>query len=182
MKMLNELHRRISALMGRLNRTTLSNEPLLTSRSLGGRVRARLHIGEEGNAILEFALMLPPLMMFLTGIASFGVAMMNYQELTHAVEAGAQSLAVNRSNTTDPCATVYSAMQTAAPTLTASSINLTVTMGGTAVNANTCSGDQTMLTQGGTVTVAATYPCAIGVYGVTFPNCKLSASLSEYEF
>ena len=40
-------------------------------------------------------------------------------------------------------------------------------MSGTPVNLNSCPGDQSLFVQGGSVTVSATYPCNIGVYGVT---------------
>jgi Flp pilus assembly protein TadG len=183
MKMLNELHGRAIALMSGLNPAAPSGRANVKSRSIGERVRARLRMGDEGNAIVEFALILPVLMTLLTGILSFGSAMMNYQELTNATAVGAQALVINRSSTTDPCQTVFNAMVADAPTLVPSKINLTVTMGGTAVNAQSCSGDQSNLVQGGSVTVTALYPCNIGVYGVTIsPGCNLTATLSEYEF
>lgn len=170
MKMLKELHGQTIALMSGLG-------------GAGQRVRTRLSKDEEGNAILEFALILVPLMLFITGIFSFGMAMMNYESLTHAVAQGAQVLVTSRGNTTDPCADTLAAIEAAAPTLAPASITLTVTMGSNSpLTQNSCSGDQNELAQGATVTVTATYPCNISVAGYTpSPNCKLTATVSEYE-
>ena len=41
-----------------------------------------------GTAAVEFALVLPALLMILVGIIQFGVALNNYLELTDAVQAG----------------------------------------------------------------------------------------------
>jgi len=48
---------------------------------------------------------------------------------------------------------------------------------------NSCAGAQTNLAEGTTVSVAATYPCNISVYGFKFSSsCLLNAQVSEYEY
>jgi Flp pilus assembly protein TadG len=123
------------------------------------------------------------LLVLLTAIAAFGVGFNNELTLTSAVGAGAQYLQLIRTRTTDPCADTLTAMENAAPNLTPSSISLTITMDGTTVTGSTCAGDQTDLIQGQPVTVSATYPCALPIYGTTFSTaCQLSAKVSEFEY
>ena len=75
------------------------------------RVRARLHFGDEkGGALVEFALVLPVLLLVVTAITTFGIALNNYLQLTEAVGIGGQVLSVSRGNTTDPCNIVSSAV------------------------------------------------------------------------
>ena len=62
---------------------------------------------------------------------------------------------------------------------------MTVTMNGTTPTqtGNSCAGSQTNLVQGSPVTVYATYPCTLAVYGVSFASgCQLSAKVTEYEY
>ena len=56
---------------------------------------------EQGSALVEFALILPMMLLLTTGILVFGVAMNNYLQLTNAVSIGARTLAVNGSLTLD---------------------------------------------------------------------------------
>ncbi len=183
MKMLNDLHRQTVALICRLHRAAPAGKASVRSQSVGERIRGRLRPSDEGSNIVEFALILPPLMILLTGILSFGSAMMNYESLTNGVAQGAQALVTSRTVTTNPCADTLAAISAAAPVLNSAKINLSLTMSGTPVNLNSCPGDQSLLVQGGSVTVSATYPCNIGVYGVTIsPGCLLSATVTEYEF
>jgi len=138
---------------------------------------------EEGNVIVELALTLPLLMLLFTGMVSFANAYNNELNLTQAVGAGAQYLQQIRTSTTDPCADVLTTIENAAPNLTGTSINLTLTMGGQKVNKTTCSGDQTDLVEGSPVTVQATYPCVLSGYNLAFTSsCQLSAEVTEYEY
>jgi Flp pilus assembly protein TadG len=133
--------------------------------------------------LVEIALVLPILLAIVTAICAFGVAFNNQLTLTSAVGAGAQYLQLIRTSTTDPCASTLTAMENAAPNLTPSSISLTITMDGTTVTGDTCAGDQSDLVQGQPVTVSATYPCALPIYGSSFSTaCQLSAKVTEYEY
>jgi Flp pilus assembly protein TadG len=161
--------------------TSLRVEP----RSIGRWVRALMYRNEEGSALVEIALVTPVLMALVTGICSFAVGFNNQLTLTSAVGAGAQYLQLIRATTTDPCADTLTAIEAAAPSLKGTAIALTVTMNGVAPpqSGNSCSGAQTGLASGQPITVAATYPCTLAIYGTTFSNkCQLSAKVSEYEY
>jgi Flp pilus assembly protein TadG len=152
---------------------------------LVARVRLFLRFGEEGSNLVEFALVLPVLIGLITGIVSLGSAMMNYESLIHGVAAGAQTLATIRTSTTNPCADAFAAFTAAAPTLntSATGFTFTVTLNGTAVASTSCAGDQSLMAQGGSATVSATYPCNVWIYGFTIaPGCELPATVTEYEF
>lgn len=138
---------------------------------------------EEGGALVELALTLPILLALLTAILSFGIAFSNQLSLTQAAGTGAQYLQQIRLTTSDPCADTLNAISQAAPLLKKSSISLSLTMNGSTVSGSSCSGSQSNLIQGQPVTVAATYPCNLQVYGVKFSStCNLGAQVTEYEY
>ena len=51
---------------------------------------------EEGQAMVEFALVLPVLLLVLLAIMKFGLLFENYLTLTDAVRSGARTLAIGR--------------------------------------------------------------------------------------
>jgi Flp pilus assembly protein TadG len=71
---------------------------------------------ERGQTMVEFALVLPILLVLMLGIVQFGVAFNNYVTLTDAVRAGARKAAVSR-NASDPAGTCETAVLNAAPNL-----------------------------------------------------------------
>jgi Flp pilus assembly protein TadG len=147
------------------------------------RNRMRLFTRETGNALVEFAFVLPMMMVVITGLYSFGVTLNNQIALTQATGAGAQYLITLRGNTTDPCADTLTAIQSAAPNLNTSALNLTVTMNGTAVSGKSCAGQSSNLMSGQPVTVATTYPCSLLIYGLNLGSgCQLSAQVTEFEY
>jgi Flp pilus assembly protein TadG len=169
----------------RKNRAHESTSLRVEPRSIGRWVRALLHRNEEGGALVEIALVTPVLMALVTGICSFAIGFNNQLTLTSAVGAGAQYLQLIRTTTTDPCADTLTAIEAAAPSLKGTSIALTVTMNGVtpSQSGNSCAGSQTDLLSGQPITVAATYPCSLAIYGTAFTNkCQLSAKVSEYEY
>lgn len=153
--------------------------------------------GEDGSSLIEFALCLPPLLLLMTGIFAFGIAIANYVELTNACSAGSMQLAISRGQLSspnyDPCATAVSAVQSAAPSLTAGSMKFVVVLNGTtyptggtpAASLSCTSTSQTTgaaanLVQGQAATVTVTYPCNLTVYKAdNFPSCVLTAKSSE---
>jgi Flp pilus assembly protein TadG len=140
--------------------------------------------------MVEFALVLPILLLVITGIFSFGIALNNYLELTDAVSIGAQKLAVSRNNTTDPCSDAAAFIHNAAPYLNSSKLGLTFVLDGTTygpytgVTATTCSsgsysqGAAGNLVSGQSAQVIATYPCTLSVYGYNL-DCNLHAQITE---
>jgi Flp pilus assembly protein TadG len=155
----------------------------VAARPMGGRARAALARGDEGGALVEIALIVPALLGVMTGIITFGIAFSNQLTLTQAVGSAGQYLAQIRTSSTNPCADVFTALKNAAPGLTSANITLTTTLNGNVNNGTTCSGKQTQLVQGSPVSVYATYPCSLSIYGITFAgSCQLTAKVTEYEY
>lgn len=152
-------------------------------RSKIRRALRSLICGEEGGPLVEIALTVPVLLTVLTGICSFGITYSNQLTLTQAVGSSGQYLSQLRTSTTDPCASAYAALTSAAPNLTPSKITMTVTLNGTSTTANSCSGKQTQMVQGAPISVYATYPCSLQVYGINFAgSCQLVAKVTEYAY
>jgi Flp pilus assembly protein TadG len=148
-------------------------------------VRAKQH-GEEGSALAEMALILPVLLLLLTGIFSFSIAINNYLTLTEAVNVGGRTLAISRGNTLDPCATAVSAVEGAAPNLKAANLTFTYSLNGVAFSGLTCSSTSSStgaagdLVQGKNAEVIVTYPCSLSVYGHNYaPTCLLKSEVTE---
>jgi Flp pilus assembly protein TadG len=136
--------------------------------------------------LVELALVMPILLIILTGIFAFGIAMNNYLELTDSVAIGARFLAVSRGQTTDPCANGVAAIEKAAPYLKPASLSFTFVLNGTSYSGTSCSSASTStgaagnLVQGGNVQVTATYPCNLAIYGKNYsPSCTLTAQTTE---
>lgn len=81
-------------------------------------------LGEQGQAIAEFALLLPVVLAFLVGILEFGRAWHSYQTITHAAREGAR-LAVTPTSTEDEVrSTIEQALQDASLDVTKADITL----------------------------------------------------------
>jgi Flp pilus assembly protein TadG len=145
-----------------------------------------LSVTERGQAMVEMALVLPILLLVITGILTFGLAFNNYVLLTEATNIGARTLAISRGATTDPCATASSAVIAAAPLLSSANLSFTFVLNGTTYTGVSCNSGSTTtgaaanLVQGANVAVTVTYPCSLAVYGVNYaPNCSLQAQMTE---
>ena len=150
------------------------------------RLQHRLHalyFATEGQALVEFALTVPVLLLVVTGICTFGIAMNQFLLLTEATNVGARQLAVSRGNTTDPCATVSAVVIAAAPLLTPANLSFTYVINGTTYTGTTCTGAVTNMTaaQGTAAKLTVIYSgCNLKVYGANYaPNCSLQAQTSE---
>jgi Flp pilus assembly protein TadG len=151
------------------------------------RLRALLHADEAGNALIEFAMVLPMLLILTTGILMFGIAMNNYLALTNGVSIGARTVAVNAGLTLDPCSVAAQSIIAASPGLVASNLKFTYTFNGIGASGTSCpsasvsSGAAGNLTSGSTVTVTATYPLNLSVFGTNYSasGAKLTATSTE---
>jgi Flp pilus assembly protein TadG len=155
---------------------------------LGFRVRNRIGLvrtfiqrsDERGSSLVEMALCLPILLMIVTGIATFSVALNHYIMLTNAVEIGARQLAISRGQLTDPCSTISTTIGNASPLLKPSSISYTFVIDGTSYPGTTCTLGAAKLQEGVTAQVLATYPCTLIIYGKNLvPSCTLQAQTTE---
>jgi Flp pilus assembly protein TadG len=135
--------------------------------------------------MVEFAIVLPLLLLLVTGIIQFGLLFNKYITLTDAVRSGARSLALGRglSNPCDPG--VSQALQAA------SSIGLTSTQVtpsfpsssdycGTGTYTYSATGNTNgNEVQGDEATLTATQPFTLSVFGMNIVQLNLTASASN---
>lgn len=151
--------------------------------------RSEGSVGDGGQSLVEFALVLPVLLVVLTGIFTFGIALNQYMVLTNATNAAARAFALSRGQKTpalaasDPCGYAASVLQGAASNLAQRSLSVTVaytTAAGTTTtynNAQSCS--PSILNAGDAVQVTATYPVAPLLFGWTSQTYTLTARSTE---
>ncbi len=163
-----------------LNLTEASTQVRVESRLRSHRVGSRLFTRrEEGQALFEFAVCLPVLMLIVTGMYTFGITLHNYLELTDAVAVGARLLAVERGQTTDPCKDATTAIANAAPLLASGSLTYSFSLNGNGYSGTSCTAGAANLVQGQAAEVTATYPCNLTWYGSFLPSCTLTAEATE---
>jgi Flp pilus assembly protein TadG len=127
--------------------------------------------GQDGQALVEFALVLPFLLMILIGIIQFGVLFNQYLTLTDAVRAGARQAAVSRTDV-NPEAKAEARVRQSARSLDQSILDVEVTP------YDPLTGTSTWL-QGGDVTVKATYPFNINILGISVYSGDLESETTE---
>jgi Flp pilus assembly protein TadG len=119
---------------------------------------------ERGQTLVEFALVLPLLALVLFAVIQFGIVYNNYISLTDAVRAGARKGAVSRF-VSDPNGTTRQAVvDSASGDLSTSSLGVTVTSD---------------WQPGDTVTVQATYPYSINLFGIVVASGNLTSRTVE---
>jgi Flp pilus assembly protein TadG len=118
---------------------------------------------EDGQALVEFALVAPILFLILFGIVQFGIAFKHSIALTDAVRAGARKATVSRT-LADPTAATTSAVLSAASDLDPAKVDVTVASSWTA---------------GANVTVTATYPYDINILGIVVASGDLHSATTE---
>jgi Flp pilus assembly protein TadG len=163
---------------------TLERPAMPTKAPAAGRRRDN-GLGEEGVAAVEFALVVPLVILLLMGTVQFGLVLASYVQVTNAAGVGAMTFAISRSDT-KPYTDSVSAIEAAAPSLTPANMTMTFSVNGTACSTDAaCS---TALTDaapsGGALTpasVTVTYPCGSMLSGYTFwtSTCQLSSTISE---
>jgi Flp pilus assembly protein TadG len=123
---------------------------------------------QDGQAVVEFAVILPVLLLVLMSVYQFGQVFVNYMDVTGAGREGARKAAVSR--TAGSCTVVDSlavtAAKGAASDLNQSSLNVTI--------ARTCTNNS--YAQGSDVTATATYPYTISILGLVVSSGTLSSS------
>lgn len=120
---------------------------------------------ERGQTFVEFALALPVLLVLLFGIIQFGIAFHSYITLTDATRAGARKAAVSRFlPAAERSGAVAQAVRDSAQNL--DQTKLTPSVSSTWV-------------RGGEVTVSATYPYEIKLFGIPVRNGTLTSTTKE---
>jgi Flp pilus assembly protein TadG len=145
--------------------------------AIAGQLRELVERDESGSAVAEMAFVVIPLMLLMiTGMVWFGIALNNDLALNNAVQGGSEQLALLRGNAADPCATTVTNVENAAPGLTASSLRFAITLGGTAY---TTSCNAITLTSGETAVLTVTYPVTVNVFAFGTHSYTLSATTTE---
>jgi Flp pilus assembly protein TadG len=132
----------------------------------------------RGQSLVEFSFVMPLLLIVITGMLSFGIALHNYLVLTNGVNTGAQLLAMSRGQTTDPCSTASTAVESSAAGLTAANISFTFVINGTSYASTSCTSGAANMVQGASAEVKATYPCVFMIYGMG-STCSLESQTTE---
>ena len=125
--------------------------------------------------MVEFALVLPLLLALVFGIVQFAIAFNNYLTLTDAVRAGSREGAVSRALPNPTKAAVDRVRSAASTSLDASvggPLNVTVTF-------TKAGGGGAGIEQGGDVTVRATYPYDIDIFGIPVHHGTLTSETTE---
>jgi Flp pilus assembly protein TadG len=135
---------------------------------------------EDGQALVEFALVVPVLLMLVTAILQFGLLFNKYITLTDAARSGARALALGR-GLSDPCdlAVTQTVASAVGISLTASQVTTTLASPdscGTGSYPSRTGGNEV---QGDEATVTATQPYSVSVFGLTLFSGQLSASASD---
>ena len=143
------------------------------------RIYRALTLDTRGGALVEMAVSMPIILVVMTGIFSFSVALHQKLALAEAVSAGGRVLAVERGDT-DPCQKATDAIYAAAPTLSRSNLQISYVLDGVAVGSNvtTCANNPNM-TAGRAAQITATYPTAVSIYGKSFGSLSLQTQISE---
>lgn len=171
--------------MSTLNRTSKSTGVTGETRSIGERGRSRK---QKGQALIEFALVVPVLLLVVTGITTFSIYLAQILMLTDAVSVGARFLSINRGQTTDPCNLTAVAIENAAPKMnfTQSGVTFSYVLNGASYSGTSCSSSSTTtgaagnLVQGKNAKVTVVYPCSLIVYGHNFaPSCNFTVQTTE---
>jgi Flp pilus assembly protein TadG len=118
---------------------------------------------ENGQTLVEFALVLPILCLLLFGIIQFGIAFNNYLTLTDAVRAGARKASVSR-EASNPVGAATTEVRASASDLDQSQLTVSVT---------------SPWAPASDVTVAGSYPYSIHLLGMVVMSGSLKSSTTE---
>ena len=129
---------------------------------------------ERGQAVVELALVLPLMLLLLLGIVQFGSVFRDYIALTDATRVGARQASVARSiqPESDRVPNVIARVEKAAVNLDKNKMTVTVTP----IKAD---GVTPGWEQSGDVTVRATYPFKINLFGMVLFDGNLHSRTTE---
>jgi Flp pilus assembly protein TadG len=171
-----------------MNRLVAVGKVFLRTSSLNAGFARRLKSDNEGNALVEMAVTLPLLMLVMTGIFSYSMALYQKLELAEAVSNAGRFLATARGYN-DPCQSAAAAMMSAAPSLSKSNISVTIVLNGNTdfgagpVTSASCPGTggspNTDMVSGGTAEITATYPTGVALFGSNYGSVDLSSAITE---
>lgn len=123
---------------------------------------------EDGQAAVEFAIVLPALMALLLGILQCGIAFSHYITVTDAARAAARKAVLIRDEGLT-AGDITAAADAAAPDLNAAQLGVSVSD----------PSDPSFQQGGSTVQVTVTYPYSINVLGWVVSSGNLSSTMAE---
>jgi Flp pilus assembly protein TadG len=176
--------------------------PVPGGQSLRTLLKRIWNSDDRASAIVEMAVVLPLMMLLITGMMSMGIVLNNYLLLAHASDVGARYLALNQGafGTTaagNPCTMAAAQIQAAATGIPGSSITYLFGMTPTASSTTTWYGGpttgsggfgsgstcastgNTTLKSGGTVTVQVQYPVSPIIIFWSHHTINLTAETTE---
>jgi Flp pilus assembly protein TadG len=121
--------------------------------------------------MVEFALILPVLMLVFFGCIQAGIAFFSYEQVASAANAGARAAAVNR--TGDPTAAALVAARSTSPTLGLDGSQVAVSYTSTSAPAGSS------WSYPGTATVNVTHPLTLSLFGLFAQHIDLSAAATK---
>jgi len=119
---------------------------------------------EKGQAMTEFALVLPLLGLLVFAVVQFGIAFNNYVTLTDAVRAGSRKAVVSRHDPNRVSKTVTAVKTSASDLEQASQLAVDV---------------QSSWNPGTDVTVTASYPYSINLLGMVVAEGRITSTNTE---
>jgi Flp pilus assembly protein TadG len=111
--------------------------------------------GENGNELVEFAIVIPVLMMALTGVAGFSMAFYAFQLLGNATADAVRYVGADQGMIGDPCATAVTKVENALPGWNTSNFTFQMTITDKTGTGNTYPG-------AGSYSSGASFSCAAG--------------------
>jgi Flp pilus assembly protein TadG len=144
------------------------------------------------------ALVLPVMLVMVTGIFSFSISLYQKLQLSEAISTGGRFLAADAGDT-DPCTATAAAIYAASAGLDRNNMTLTFIIGGTNTNgivtggttysaskgsSPSCTaagkgGGATQMTSGWPAQIQATYPSSLFFFGTSMRSFNLSSQITE---
>jgi Flp pilus assembly protein TadG len=121
--------------------------------------------------MVEFALILPVLLLVFFGCVQAGLAFFEYEQVASAANAGARAAAVNRAG--DPTAAARVAAKGISPTLALADSQIAVAYSSTSTPAGAS------WSYPGTATVSVTHPVSLSLFGLFGTSIDLSATATK---
>jgi Flp pilus assembly protein TadG len=148
-------------------------------------MRAFGHRGDEGAALLEFAITMPLLMIVLLGTVSFSLALYNLQQIGNATSSAAMSVGGEAGlfPNNDPCAAAKSFVTGALPNMTPASLGLTLVITDTSLNTDKYTGTGASFSCTSAPAMEANYPVTLTVsYAYSWFGIPHFATLPGFTF
>jgi Flp pilus assembly protein TadG len=136
-----------------------------------GPATRRMRRACAGQSTVEFALVLPLIMLVLFACVKGAMAFFSYQQVASAANAGARAAAVNRAS--DPSGAAAAAARSMAPALGLSDSQISVSY------VSTKSPPGAAWSYPGNVTVTVTYPVSFSILGQFEQDVNLQASATK---